>query len=94
MIHSESPDRVRPRRPQRLSALVSLLFLGALLLPGAGSGTPWNVLTGPTIVQGQWAHLVGTCDTATGNTAFFVNGQLDSGFSNIVSYKNIVTSCF
>ena len=41
-----------------------------------GNGATWSVAVGPAVVVGQWAHLVGTYDSATQSLSFFVDGQL------------------
>ncbi|MDB6065236.1 MAG: hypothetical protein JWR26_1444 [Pedosphaera sp.] len=38
-----------------------------------GNGA-WNIITGPSVVLGQWVHLVGSYDGT--NQTFYVNGQL------------------
>lgn len=40
------------------------------------TGGGWQTLTGPTVVQSEWAHLVMTYDSATSTKSFYVNGAL------------------
>ncbi|EEF57235.1 LamG-like jellyroll fold domain-containing protein, partial [Pedosphaera parvula] len=37
-------------------------------------GNPWQNITGPAVVEGEWAHIVGTFDGTT--KTFYVNGQV------------------
>ena len=42
---------------------------------GTGTGG-WATMAGPAVAIGEWAHLAGIYDAATGTRQFFVNGQL------------------
>ncbi len=42
---------------------------------GSGAGG-WDILSGPLVVNGQWAQVVTTFDSATSTKRLYVNGQL------------------
>jgi hypothetical protein len=50
---------------------------------GTGSGGAWVISVGPGIVDGQWAHLVGTFDATRSNQVLYVNGQMVASQSNV-----------
>lgn len=46
-----------------------------------GDGSPWHVVAGPTLYEGEWYHLVGTYDGS--NKLFYVNGELVGAASRV-----------
>ncbi len=50
----------------------------------SGNGSAFQSSAGPTtnVALGQWTHLVGTFDAATGSKLFYVDGQLVGGAIN------------
>jgi hypothetical protein len=56
---------------------------------GLGGSASWNYLNGPSVLQNQWTHLVGVCDTTSGSLVFYVDGMPVAASSNAVVYQNL-----